>query len=123
VKHHGGHGGVSYIYLSDRAARADVIEFLTRLPEVDQVLPSEAAAAAYRLDGDRIGDIVVGADRETVFGSVENERVPLGRNYRNHGSRFEADVPLIAWNAPLRPSDDIRYNLDLTRVVFFDERA
>jgi phosphonoacetate hydrolase len=121
VKHHGGHGGVSYIYLSDRSARADVIEFLTRLPEVDQVLPSEAAAAAYRLDADRIGDVVVGADRDTVFGSVESDRVTLGSEYRNHGSRFEADVPLIAWNAPVRPEDDIRYNLDLTRVVFFDE--
>jgi hypothetical protein len=30
---------------------------------------------------------------------------------------------LIAWNAPLRPGDDIRFNLDLTRVVFFDETA
>lgn len=123
VKHHGGHGGVSYVYLSDRAARTDVIEFLARLPEVDRVLPSEVAAAAYRLDADRIGDIVVGADRDTVFGSVESDRIPLGLGYRNHGSRFEAEVPLIAWNAPLRPGDDIRYNLDLTRVVFFDASA
>jgi phosphonoacetate hydrolase len=123
VKHHGGHGGVSYIYLSDRSARAAVIEFLARLPGVDQVLATEAAAAAYRLDADRIGDIVVGADHDTVFGSVEAERVPLGPGYRNHGSRFEAEIPLIAWNAPLRPGDDIRYNLDLTRVVFFDDFA
>jgi phosphonoacetate hydrolase len=121
VKHHGGHGGVSYVYLSDPSTRAAVIAFLARLPGVDQVLPSEAAADAYRLDAERIGDIVVGADRDTVFGSVESDRVSLGPGYRNHGSRFEADVPLIAWNAPLRPGDDIRYNFDLTRVVFFED--
>ncbi len=123
VKHHGGHGGVAYVYLSDRAARDEVIGFLAAMPEVDQALPSEAAAAAYHLDADRIGDIVVGADRDTVFGSVLRDRVPLGPGYRNHGSRFEADIPLIAWNAPLRPGDDIRYNFDLTRVVFFDTSA
>ena len=123
VKHHGGHGGVSYLYLSDRSARAAVIEFLARLPGVDQVLPSETAATAYRLDADRIGDVVVGADHGTVFGSAEADRVPLGPGYRNHGSRFEAEIPVIAWNAPLRPGDDIRYNLDLTRVVFFDDFA
>ena len=123
VKHHGGHGGVSYVYLSDRGARADVIEFLRGLPGVDRVLPSEAAAVAYRLDADRIGDVVVGADHDTVFGSVGHDRVSLDPGYRNHGSRFEAEIPLIAWNAPLRPGDDIRFNLDLTRVVFFDETA
>ena len=123
VKHHGGHGGVAYVYVSDRAARADVIEFLARLPEVDRVLSVEAAAAEYRLDADRIGDIVVGADRDTVFGAVEAARTPLPPGYRNHGSRFEAAVPLIAWNAPLRPGDTLRYNLDLTRVVFFEARA
>jgi len=120
VKHHGGHGGVSYLYLADPAAQADVIAFLARLPGVDQVLPAEAAAAAYRLDPGRIGDLVVGADRDTVFGSVEGPSVPLGPGYRNHGSRFEAEVPLIAWNAPIRPGDDLRYNLDLARVVFFE---
>jgi phosphonoacetate hydrolase len=123
VQHHGGHGGVAYIYLADRAARADVIACLARLPGVDRALPAEAAAATYRLDAERIGDVVVGADRDTVFGSVERDRVALGPGYRNHGSRFEAEIPLIAWNAPLRPGDDIRYNLDLTRVVFFDESA
>jgi phosphonoacetate hydrolase len=121
VKHHGGHGGVSYVYLSDRTAREGVLGFLARHPGVDRALPAETAAAVYRLDPDRIGDIVVGADRETVFGSVERERVPLAPGYRNHGSRFEAEIPLIAWNAPLRRDDGLRYNLDLTRILFFGD--
>jgi hypothetical protein len=54
---------------------------------------------------------------------VARERIDLAPGYRNHGSRFEADIPLIAWNAPLGPGDDIQYNLDLTRLVFFDEPA
>jgi phosphonoacetate hydrolase len=123
VKHHGGHGGVAYVYLSDRAAREDALGFLDRLPGVDRALPAATAAAVYRLAPDRIGDIVVGADRDTVFGSVERDRVPLPPGYRNHGSRFEAEIPLIAWNAPVRPADGLRYNFDLTRAVFFDGPA
>jgi phosphonoacetate hydrolase len=123
VKHHGGHGGVSYIYLEDRATRPELLSFLAEIPGVDAVFTAEDAAARFHLDGERIGDIVVGADRDTVFGSVPSERLDLAPGYRNHGSRFEADIPLIAWNAPLRPGDDIRYNLDLTRLVFFDGPA
>ncbi len=44
----------------------------------------------------------------------------LHDGYRNHGSRFEESIPLIAWNARLRETDSIQYNLDLTRTLFFE---
>ena len=119
VKHHGGHVGVSYIYLENLSCRKEIMTFLAGLKGVDSVLPSEDAAVCYRLDKDRIGDIVVGADMETVFGMVEQERTVLHDGYRNHGSRFEADIPLIAWNVRAE-QDSIQYNLDLTRVLFFE---
>lgn len=120
LKHHGGHGGVSYIYLDDRSCRDEILGFLAGLRGVDTALPAEDAAIRYRLDGDRIGDIVVGADRESVFGTVEQERIKLHEGYRNHGSRFEEAIPLIAWNAGLREADSMQYNLDLTRAFFFE---
>jgi len=119
VKHHGGHGGVSYIYLADRSSKDEILEFLSGVKGVDKALASEEAATCYRLDRDRIGDIVVGADPETVFGTIENERKYLHDSYRNHGSRFEQSVPLIAWNANLGETRHLQYNLDLTRALFF----
>ena len=122
VKHHGGHGGVSYIYMEDRSATAEVMGYLRELSSVDTVFASDEAAAKYRLAGDRIGDIVVGAAFGSVFGTVEAEVVELGPDYRNHGSRFESDIPLIAYNVAIPPDESIEYNLDLTRAVFFADR-
>ncbi len=120
VKHHGGHGGASYIYLENRSRRDEILDFLSEVKGVDKALASEEAATCYRLDRDRIGDIVVGADPETVFGTIENERMDLHDGYRNHGSRFEQSIPLIAWNANLGETRHIQYNLDLTRALFFE---
>jgi phosphonoacetate hydrolase len=120
VKHHGGHGGVSYLYLEDQSCLNEILDFLSTLSGVDMALPAEKAALRYRLDGERIGDIVVGADLETVFGTVEHERVNLHQGYRNHGSRFEESIPLIAWNTGLGETDGIQFNLDLTKAMFFE---
>jgi len=119
VKHHGGHGGVAYVYLADPSTLGETIDFLRRMQGVDTALPADEAAARFRLDRDRIGDIVVGADAVTVFGNLGQERQLLPPAYRNHGSRFEEDIPLIAWNTDLGASDGLRYNLDLTRTLFF----
>jgi phosphonoacetate hydrolase len=118
IKHHGGHGGAAYIYLEDTAATGEVLDFLQGIPGVDSALRAEEAALLYRSDADRIGDLVVGADMQTVFGTLDQEEEDLGPAYRNHGSRFEEAIPLITWNAPLGMADDLHYNLDLTRAVF-----
>jgi phosphonoacetate hydrolase len=118
IKHHGGHGGASYIYLEDHTAAAEVLEFLQGMPGVDSALSAEEAAQLYRLDADRIGDLVIGADMQTVFGSMDQEEKDLGAAYRNHGSRFEEAIPLIVWNAPFGMADGLHHNFDLTRAVF-----
>jgi hypothetical protein len=40
---------------------------------------------------ERIGDLVVTGDRETVFGALDHERETLAASYRSH----QIGVPLI----------------------------
>ncbi len=121
VAHHQGHGGVSYLYLNDPSDLDDIRIFLKGLRGVDEVLTREEAAAKYDLMPSRIGDLVVGADRDTVFGTLTRESEPLAFNYRNHGSRFELDVPLFVFNPEglLPDPDKLQFNYDLTRQTFF----
>ena len=121
VAHHQGHGGVSYVYLRDPADLEPVASFLKQLPGVDEVLTREAAAVKHDLMASRIGDLVVSADRDTVFGTLAGERETLAEGYRNHGSRFELDIPLLAFNpeGALPDPDHLRFNYDLTRFLFW----
>jgi phosphonoacetate hydrolase len=121
VAHHQGHGGVSYLYLKDPGDLGRVQGFLQDLSGVDDVLPREAAASRHKLMPSRIGDLVVGADRDTVFGQLDDTEEILPPGYRNHGSRFELDIPLLAFNPDGILPDPalLRFNYDLTRLTFF----
>ena len=58
---------------------------------------------------------------DTVFGRLDTACEPLDPSrYRNHGSLYERDIPLIAYQADglLPETGGIRYNLDLTRRLF-----
>jgi phosphonoacetate hydrolase len=119
--HHGGHGGVSYVYVEELSQRERIMDFISTIPGVEEVLPREQAAERYHLMAERIGDIVVGADRDTVFGNLEGHSEELPAGYRNHGSHHEEAVPIIAWGPDgvfIRP-EEVQYNFDLTRLVFF----
>jgi phosphonoacetate hydrolase len=122
LEHHRGHGGVSYLYVKDLSAREQIVEFLGSVPGVEEALLREEAAPRYHLMADRIGDIVVGADGDTVFGTLPAESEELPPDYRNHGSHHEAEIPLLAWN--LREGfprwKEAQMNFDLTRLVFFE---
>jgi phosphonoacetate hydrolase len=121
VAHHQGYGGVSYIYLQKKSDLEAACALLETLPGVDEVLPRAEAALRHQLMGSRIGDLVVGAAPKTVFGSLEVDWKPLTPGYRNHGSRFESAVPLVAFNpeGSLPPPASLQYNFDLTRLTFF----
>jgi phosphonoacetate hydrolase len=66
---------------------------------------------------ERIGDLVVLADRSTVFGDLEAAAEELGPGYRNHGSLYEEEIPLILCGADgiLPSSETFVMNFDLTR--------
>ena len=112
VVHHSNLGGCAYVYVDDVAEAVDV---LRDVPGIDAALPREQAAAELRLLPDRIGDIVVMGDRESVFGDPVEVRMPP--RLRSHGSLHECDVPILAYGGD---SGDLDFaeNRDFGRYVF-----
>ena len=120
VRHHRGFGGVSYVYLRRAGDAGPVRELLLGVPGVEAVLTRTEAAARFRLMAERIGELVVLPDRDTVFGDLGVPVERLAADYRNHGSLHELDIPLLACGpaaARLLPEAP-EHNLDLTRNLF-----
>ncbi len=117
LQHHRGFGGVSYVYVNSERELPQVTAFLRKLPGVDEVLPREVAASRFHLMSKRIGDLVILADFNTVFGDLEEPEENLSPAYRNHGSLYEEKIPLIlSGYAGKTPSpDNFQMNFDLTR--------
>jgi phosphonoacetate hydrolase len=97
VVHHGALGSFATVYLAadrvdDAAAR------IAALPSIELVLRRDEACARFELPPDRVGDLIVVAERLTVIGSSVGRHdlsgldVPL----RSHGGISEQRVPLIA---------------------------
>jgi phosphonoacetate hydrolase len=113
VVHHAALGSCAWVYVpaSEREQAADL---LTALPGVDDVLERERAARLLALPPDRIGDLVVLADRSTVLGrrNGEHDLSALVGRLRSHGGRHEQAVPLLL-SVPLRRSGRGRTNADV----------
>ncbi len=114
-KHHLGLGGIAWVYLRSQGDEKRVRDVIGKLEGVEQVLNRAEAAKAFDLMPERIGDLVVTGNRETVFGNLDHETEALDANYRSHGSVYETNVPLIIRD-PERKPDARNYhrNLDLT---------
>ncbi len=94
VVHHGALGSYATVYLADGSAK-DARGFLDKVPGVELVLDRSEAAKRFQLPADRIGDLVVLADRSTTLG-----RTPLWHDLsvvesglRSHGGLHERHVP------------------------------
>jgi phosphonoacetate hydrolase len=97
VVHHGALGSFATAYLPpDRIA--DAARRIAGLPGVELVLSRVDACAKFELPPDRVGDLVIVAERLSVLGSSVGRHdlsgldVPL----RSHGGVSEQRVPLIA---------------------------
>ena len=110
VQHHGNLGGSAYIFLDNRDNCERAIALLNDAPGVEEVYSATQAAETFRLHGERIGDIFVLADCDTVFGELEQTRAEV--RLRSHGSRYESYVPVIGYNSPWR-AEDFSYNVDV----------
>ncbi len=105
VVHHGALGSFATVYAADRAASPAVASHVATLPGVLSVLTREEAARRFELPPDRIGDLVVVAERLSVIGTSASRHdlsgltVPL----RSHGGVSEQQVPLIANRVPPAP--------------------
>jgi phosphonoacetate hydrolase len=124
VKHHRTFGGTAWVWLKspDDAPRAT--EIIGRLEGVEAVIPRAEAAKRFHLMPERIGELVVLGDKETVFGEAEEELERLPPSFRTHGSLHETVIPLVIYNAlgTLPAPDQLRYNFDMTRNLYREQK-
>jgi phosphonoacetate hydrolase len=120
VKHHRTFGGTAWVWLAAPADRARAREILLGLAGVEEVLDREEAARRHHLFPERIGDLMVTGDRETVFGELTASCEELPDTYRSHGSVHEAEVPLVVFDphdgSP--PRESFQSNRDLVRHLY-----
>ena len=101
VVHHGALGSFATIYLPQESV-GDAEVRLRSVPGVWQVLGRDEAARRYELPADRIGDIVVVAERLWALGTSKGRHDLSGLDapLRSHGGVSEQQVPLIANRPP-----------------------
>jgi len=98
VVHHGNQGGAAYVHLGEETLLYEAVALLNEVPGIEDALPREEAAARFRLLPGRMGEIMVIANEDTVFGVMDEAEREV--DLRSHGSLHEQTVPLFAWNAP-----------------------
>jgi phosphonoacetate hydrolase len=122
VKHHRTFGGIAWVWLRSPEDAGRAIEIIGHLEGVEAVMTRAEAARRFHLMPDRIGELVVLGDKETVFGEIESELEVLPPTLRTHGSLHETTVPVVIYNASgtLPPTERVQHNFDLTRNLFRD---
>jgi phosphonoacetate hydrolase len=98
VVHHGALGSFATVYLSTAAARDDAARRIAARPGIELVLPRDDACARFELPEDRVGDLVIVAERLTVIGTSRERHDLSGLDapLRSHGGISEQRVPLVA---------------------------
>lgn len=120
IKHHRNLAGCSYLWLRKADDEWRVREVLADIDGVEEVLTRDNAVARFHLPSERVGDLVVLADSDSMFGDLDNSFEELPSTYRNHGSLYEMRVPLVISNyqETLPASPEFTHNKDLTRFLF-----
>lgn len=120
IVHHRNFTGCSWIWLNPHDDKTKVVEAISGLEGVDEVIDRNEAVHRYNLEADHIGDLVVLGDKDTMFGEMENEYEDLPDTYRAHGSLYEMRLPLLIWNLQeeLPHRSEFNHNLDLTRFLY-----
>ncbi len=109
VVHHGALGSFATIYLP-QANVGDCEVRLRSVPGILQVCGRDEACRRFELPPDRVGDIVVLAERLWALGTSRSKHDLSGLDapLRSHGGVSEQQVPLIA-NRPARDLPDRRW--------------
>ena len=97
VVHHGALGSFAMVYLPAGAEVRGLVQHLGALPGIEVALERVAAAQRFELPEDRIGDIVVVAERQVVIGTsaARHDLSGLDAPLRSHGGLSEQQVPLL----------------------------
>ncbi|HKA44320.1 MAG TPA: alkaline phosphatase family protein [Burkholderiales bacterium] len=120
VKHHRTFGGTAYVWLNSIDDVPLVRQRILQLDGIEAVRTREEAAREFALMPERIGELVVTGDRDTVFGELAGEHEALEASYRSHGSLHESDVPLVIYNhkGSTPPAERFTRNADLAHFLF-----
>lgn len=114
VKHHGALGSYATIYFKQPISATAAMNLLDKQPGVELVLNRAASAKLFDLPADRIGDLVVVADRGTVLGKSK-ATLDLsglgGMRLRSHGGLADRNVYLMF----SRPLNDKYAEIALSR--------
>jgi len=114
VKHHGALGSYATIYFKQPISATAAMNLLDKQPGVELVLNRAASAKLFDLPADRIGDLVVVADRGTVLGKSKATLDVSGlggMRLRSHGGLADRNVYLIF----SRPLNDKYAGIALSR--------
>lgn len=99
IVHHGNCAGAAYVHLRQIENLSGAQQYLEEVSEIDTVLTRQEAVVEHHLYPDRIGDLVLLADSQTVFGEFPSARTEV--KVRSHGSLHEAIVPIIGYGSRL----------------------
>jgi phosphonoacetate hydrolase len=97
VVHHGALGSFALAYLGATADQESIGKRIAALPGIELVLNRREAAARFELPPERIGDLVVVSQQDTVIGTSRDRHDLSGLDVpmRSHGGISEQKVPLI----------------------------
>jgi phosphonoacetate hydrolase len=114
VAHHGALGGFATVYIPPTTNIAALIAKLQCISGVAMVLARKEACSQFELPDDRMGDIVVLADRQRTFGTApeKHDLSGLSGPLRSHGGLTEQCVPMIANCRILLPAGRRLRNFD-----------
>ena len=106
VVHHGALGSYATVYLPADLTAASVAGRIAALRGIELVLTRADAARRFELPADRIGDLVVIAERAVVIGgaAAKHDLSGLDAPLRSHGGLSEQQVPLVM-NRPIAALD------------------
>lgn len=120
IVHHRNFTGCSWVWLNSPEDREAVEKTLLALVGVTAVLPREEVAQKYHLRANRIGDLTVFGDEETMFGEMDVSYEDLDEDYRAHGSLHEMRLPLLLFNVKgaVPEMESFSYNKDLAHFLY-----
>ena len=98
IAHHGALGSFATVFFRTKVSTEDAIKAIGHLSGVELVMDRQSAVKRFELPGDRIGDLVVVSDKETVLGTkrADHDLSQLGgMRLRSHGGLADSEVSFI----------------------------
>jgi phosphonoacetate hydrolase len=97
VVHHGALGSFATVYLQSPADTPGVMARLRAIPGIAEVWDNASGCARFELPPDRVGDVIVVADRSVVLGTApaDHDLSLLKEPLRSHGGVTEQTVPFV----------------------------